>query len=60
MALPQTASRVRLLCALGQPAEAREAVRDLVALGERWEGSMSPWLPSLADRLGRTIAALET
>jgi hypothetical protein len=60
MALPHTASRVRLLCASGHPAEARKVVRELVALGERGDGWMSPWLPSLADRLERRIAALET
>jgi SIR2-like protein len=59
LALAQTASKVRLLCAFGQPAEAREAVAALVSLGERWNGSMSPWLPSLAERLERRIAALE-
>ena len=57
MALPHAASRVRLLCALGQFDDARGVVRDLVAFGERWDGH--PWVPGLAERLERQIAATE-
>ena len=52
MALPRAASRVRLLCTLGELEEARGVVRELVAFGERWDGH--PWVPGLADRLERT------
>ncbi len=57
MALPYAASRVRMLCSLGRLEEARGTVRDLVAFGERWDGH--PWVPGLADRLERQIAAAE-
>ena len=50
---------VLFMCAVGAPDEARGVVRDLVSLGERSEGWMSPWLPNLADRLERRIAAFE-
>lgn len=57
MALPRAASRVRVLCSLGELEEAREIVRELVAFGERWGGH--PWVPGLADRLERQIAPTE-
>lgn len=55
LALPHAASRVRVLCALGQFDDARAVVRDLVGFGERWDGH--PWVPALADRLEQQIAA---
>ena len=55
MALPHAASRVRLLCSLGEFDDARAVVRDLVGFGERWDGH--PWVPALADRLEQQIAA---
>ena len=57
MALPRAASRVRLLCSLGELEEARGVIRELVAFGERWDGH--PWVPGLADRLDRQVAATE-
>ncbi len=57
LALPHAASRVRLLCRLREFEEARGVVRDLVSFGERFEGH--PWVPALAERLEREIAAAE-
>ena len=57
MALPRAASRVRLLCSLGELEEARGVISELVAFGERWDGH--PWVPGLADRLERQVAATE-
>ena len=57
MALPRAASRVRVLCSIGELEEARGAVRELVAFGERWDGH--PWVPDVADRLERQIATAE-
>lgn len=57
LALPHAASRVRVLCSLGELEEARGTVVDLVSFGERWDGH--PWVPGLADRLERQIVAAE-
>jgi len=55
MALPQTSSRVRLLCAAGAFDLARNSVANLRALGESWNEII--WIPELADRLDSAIAA---
>src|SRR5262245_15173292 len=55
MALPRSASRVRLFCSVRAFEEARGVVNDLVSLGKRWGDH--PWIPDLADRLERRIAA---
>jgi hypothetical protein len=57
MALPRAASRVRLLCSLGALDEARGVVAELMDFGKRWDGH--PWVPELAGRLERQIAAAE-
>lgn len=57
LALPRAASRVRVLCSLGELEEARGIVSDLVSFGERWGGH--PWVPDLAGRLERQIGATE-
>jgi hypothetical protein len=57
MALPRAASRVRMLCSLGEVEAARSIVSELVAFSERWDGH--PWVPGLAERLERQIAAVE-
>jgi hypothetical protein len=57
LALPHTASMVRLLCRMGRFDEAREQVEGLVSFGERWDGH--PWVPALAERLRRQIAVAE-
>jgi len=55
MALPRSASRVRLFCSVGAFEEARGVVNDLVSLGKRWGDH--PWIPDLAGRLEQRIAA---
>jgi tetratricopeptide (TPR) repeat protein len=55
MALPRSASRVRLFCSVGSFEEARGVVNDLVSLGKRWGDH--PWIPDLAGRLEQRIAA---
>ena len=55
MALPRSASRVRLFCSAGAFEEARGVVNDLVSLGKRWGDH--PWIPDLAGRLEQRIAA---
>jgi hypothetical protein len=57
LALPYAASRVRMLCSLGDFEGARGTVTDLVSLRERWDGH--PWVSGLADRLEQQIAATE-
>jgi hypothetical protein len=57
MTLPWAASRVRAFCSLGEPQEARGVITKLLAFGEHWDGH--PWVPGLADRLERQIAAAE-
>jgi tetratricopeptide (TPR) repeat protein len=55
MALPRSASRVRLFCSVGAFEEARGVVKDLLSLGKRWGDH--PWIPELAGRLEQRIAA---
>ena len=55
MALPQSASRVRLLCAAGAFDLARNAVAKLRALGESWKEII--WIPELASHLDSVIAS---
>ncbi len=57
MALPYAASRVRVLCRIGELELARSVVRDLVTFGERWD---HPWVPALAERLDQQIAVAQT
>lgn len=53
--LPWAASRVRVCCLLDEPEEARGVIGELATFAERWDGH--PWVPALADRLEREIAA---
>ena len=55
MGLPRAAMQVRLLCSAGAFDEARGAVAELRALGERW--GFHPWIVELAKRLEERIDA---
>jgi SIR2-like domain len=49
LALPDAASRVRMLCRAGEHEEARKVIGDLRTLGEQWGDHV--WIAPLADRL---------
>jgi hypothetical protein len=53
LALPDAASRVRMLCRAGAHEEARKVIGDLRALGEQWGDHV--WIAPLADRLNADV-----